>query len=204
MEAHLVIRLGDVEVEFEGSEEYLRDQLPELLRQAVELHGRDDAGREVQPKNESATTTDDSDDAGNGTTSSRIRALADEIGVEEELVRGSMDPSRKAPHLRIDKYYWAALKKNTPKTGPNAIPPATLAATLMTLWFDQADLGDVSLEQIREALRESDLRVSRIKRAINNCPWLQLRGSRVAINPAEVSPALDLAKAFCTKSEPSN
>jgi hypothetical protein len=47
----LRIRIGEVEVEYEGPEEFLKKDLPQLLRTAIELHGIDDgADAETKPK----------------------------------------------------------------------------------------------------------------------------------------------------------
>lgn len=49
MTSKLRIRIGEVEVEYEGSEEFLKKDLPQLLRTAIELHGTDDDS-DVDPK----------------------------------------------------------------------------------------------------------------------------------------------------------
>ena len=50
MEAKLRIRMGSIEVEYEGSEEFLKKELPDLLQTVLELHGRslEDADLEEQ------------------------------------------------------------------------------------------------------------------------------------------------------------
>lgn len=197
MSSRLVIRLGEIEFEFEGSEDFLREEVPALLERAVELHKPSLEANRKGPSHEDQKPPADHNDKVNHP----LADLADEIGVEVRDVRGSFDPTTEPPYLHIDKYFWAALKKNTPKTGPNAIPPTTLVATLLALWFDKAGLGDVTLEKVRDAAQASDLSGSRAERSINNCEWLQLRGNRVMINPAEVEQAMAVVKAFCTKSE---
>lgn len=197
MTSRLVIHLGDMKFEFEGSEDFLREEIPGLLERAVKLHVPFRTGtKKRHPREEQAMRTDE-----DGKSHSPLVELADEIGVEVKDIRGAFDPSTEPPYLHIDKYFWAALKKNTPKTGPNAIPATTLAATLLALWLDKAGLGDVTLERVSEAAEASDLSGKQAERSINNCEWLQLRGNRVMINPAEVEQATAVVKAFCTKSE---
>lgn len=54
MTSKLRIRIGEVEVEYEGSEEFLKRDLPQLLRTAIELHGADDGSTaETKPKKKS-------------------------------------------------------------------------------------------------------------------------------------------------------
>lgn len=49
MSSKLRIRIGEVEVEYEGSEEFLKQDLPELLRTAIELQGAN-GGHDNVPK----------------------------------------------------------------------------------------------------------------------------------------------------------
>lgn len=51
MTSKLRIRIGDVEVEYEGSEDFLQKDLPQLLRTAIELHSAGEAfGGGPKPK----------------------------------------------------------------------------------------------------------------------------------------------------------
>lgn len=55
MTSKLRIRIGEVEVEYEGSEEFLKKDLPQLLRIAMELHGADD-GSAAESKSNKKTS----------------------------------------------------------------------------------------------------------------------------------------------------
>ena len=49
MSSKLRIRIGEVEIDYEGTEEFLKKELPQLLRTAVELHKAEETGGSHQP-----------------------------------------------------------------------------------------------------------------------------------------------------------
>lgn len=48
MTSKLRIRIGEVEIDYEGTEEFLKIELPQLLKTAMELHKADEAGSSHQ------------------------------------------------------------------------------------------------------------------------------------------------------------
>lgn len=44
----LRIRIGEVEIDYEGSEEFLKQELPQLLTTAMELHKASGTGRQIE------------------------------------------------------------------------------------------------------------------------------------------------------------
>lgn len=131
-----------------------------------------------------------------------IDKLANEIGVTVNIIRGSCSPSDIAPFIHLDKHHWEAMKKATPARGSKAISPTALASTLLILWKEQAKLGDCSVKEAQEILKTIGLHDSHATRSLNNCEWLQQRGKKIIINPAQTSKAIELAKAYCTKEWP--
>lgn len=126
-----------------------------------------------------------------------IDQFAEEISVSRSQILGSCDPATEAPFIVLNKHNWEHLKKATPKRGPDAIAPQTLAATLLVVWKEVANLDPPTTIETAAVLQTLALSTRNVTRAINNCQWLQLRGQIIRLNPAEVSRANGLAKAYC-------
>lgn len=132
-------------------------------------------------------------------TKEPVAKLAKEIGVTVDILQGSCTPTDITPFIHIDKHHWEAMKKGTPARGPNAISPIALASTLLVLWKGQAQLGDSTVKEAQQVLGTISINDHHPYRSLDNCEWLQLRGKKIIINPAQTSKAIELAKAYCTK-----
>jgi hypothetical protein len=129
--------------------------------------------------------------------------FAQELGVEVAQLRGACDPRIDPPYLTLDTRSWAALKKNTPKRGRGAVSPMALAATMLALWFRAAKLGTPTQAQAKVVLDALGATDKNPSRAIKLSDWLQARpGGVVAINPAQITRATQVARAFCLKEAP--
>jgi hypothetical protein len=129
--------------------------------------------------------------------------FAEEIGVEVAQLRGACDPRTEAPYLNLDARSWEALKRNTPSRGPGAVAPMALAATMLALWFRAAKLGSPTQAQAKAVLDTLGVEDKNPSRAIKLSDWLQARpGGVIALNPAQITRAAQVARAFCLKQAP--
>lgn len=194
MDTKISIRTPELEVEFEGSEDFVREELRNIVEDVASLHVS-----QQHPKGQVRNARRDvAQEDGKGDTGP-VAALADEIGVGPADVESAFAPKQESPYVRVEKYYWNAFKKNTPGGGPSAISSGALVGTLMCLWFDQIDRDGPTKEEVVEATAVANIRDKRIDRSMNNCDWLRVSGDRVAISPAQVDKAVRVARAFCLK-----
>ena len=128
-----------------------------------------------------------------------IESLSNSLGISTDEFEGACAPSKKPPYIHLDEQYWEVLKTNTPMRGRGAISSVVLSATLLSLWFKQAGLGQPSPAQAGKVERTINLEDKARTRSLKNCSWLQIRKGKIGINPAEISKAILLAKAYCTK-----
>ena len=133
---------------------------------------------------------------------SKIASFAKEIGVSVEILQGACSPSTEAPYIHLDKHHWEALKKLLPQRGAKAIADVVVAATLLVLWKDKADLGATIFNEASAVLGTLELKAKNPTRSIRNCEWLQIRGKNIVLNPAQTSQAITVAKAYCLKKDP--
>jgi hypothetical protein len=131
-----------------------------------------------------------------------VAEFANMLGVPADVVQGACGPTMTSPFLHLNHHHWEALKRVTPHRGPGGVPPATLAATLLTLWCRAAKLPNPTKSDIGGVLASIELQDKNPDRALKNCEWLQLRGSQIMLNPAAISKALVLASAYCLKEAP--
>lgn len=128
-----------------------------------------------------------------------IDDFANIIGIDKEALEGACGPSKESPYIHLDEQYWEALKRNTPVRGRGSISSSVLCATLLTLWFKYAHLGKPSLDEVTKAEKTINIEDKNFIRSLHACKWLQIRNEKVVINPAEISNAIKLCKAYCTK-----
>lgn len=129
-----------------------------------------------------------------------ISGLAKTLGVKVSVLTGACEPTNEPPYLHLDVKCWASFKKNTPARGSNAIAASQLAGTLLCLWFTYGGIaGRPTQAQTLEVLDGIGVIDNNSSRAIKNCAWLQSRQDGIQINPAEISKAEAVAKAFVTK-----
>ena len=128
-----------------------------------------------------------------------IDDFANIIGIDKEALEGACGPSKESPYIHLDEQYWEALKRQTPERGRGAISSSVLCATLLTLWFKYANLGKPSLDEVAKAEKTINIEDKNSMRSLRTCKWLQIRNEKLVINPAEISKAIKLCKAYCTK-----
>ncbi len=129
----------------------------------------------------------------------KVANFARELGVSVEFVVGACRPETESPYIHLDHRCWEALKKNTPKRGPGSVGPLPFALTVLALWFKVAGLGSPTKANGREVLRALGLTDPNPTRGIKNTEWLQLRGGEVLLNPASISKATNVVRAYCLK-----
>ena len=135
-----------------------------------------------------------------GRTPRRLNSFADELGVTVEQLDGACGPSRDAPYLHLDVHCWEALKRNNGTRGPNSIAPISLAATMLCLWFRHAGNEKApTVADCHAVLRPIGVDDKNASRSLKNCTWIQSRGSGLIVNPAQISRAIEVAKAFCLR-----
>jgi hypothetical protein len=129
-----------------------------------------------------------------------IEKLATELEVTREVLEGACAPSTAEPYMHLDVHCWEAMKQQTPERGPSAYSPMAIAATLLTLWFRKANIGNPTQAQAQAVLGTINLQDKNASRGIQRSEWLQMRpGGTIVLNPAQASKALAIAKSFCTK-----
>jgi hypothetical protein len=126
--------------------------------------------------------------------------LAQEVGLDPPVVEGACAPTSTAPYMQLNKHNWEALRKQLPQRGPLAISPIVLASTLLALWFSTAGLGNPTQAQVLAVLKGIGVEDHNPSRGIRRATWLIPRGNgQVQLNAAEVSTAVRITKAFCSK-----
>jgi hypothetical protein len=135
-----------------------------------------------------------------GTSSTAIDKLSQQLAVDVGVIQGACDPKTEEPYLHLDPHNWEAMRSALPERGPTAISPVAFSATLLGLWFRAASLGNPTQSQAQAVLQTINVRDQNASRGIQRTSWLQSRaGGQVVLNPAEVSKAVKLMKAFCSK-----
>jgi hypothetical protein len=135
--------------------------------------------------------------------STAIDQLAQQLGVGREQLEGACSPSTAPPFIHLDVHHWEAMKNQVGR-GKFAIAPVAAAATLLLLWFKKVEavgprLGGVTRAETRAVLSTIQVNDKNPHRSVKHAVWLQMRGSQILLNPAEISKADKLATCFCTK-----
>lgn len=194
------VRMPGMEVEFEGSEDFVRDELRGFVEEMASLQVEDQNGQEVWDESDRKIGLEPS-----GAKEKKDRqdeptvAVAQTIGVEPADIKSAFSPDEDPPYVQVDKYYWNAFKKNTPGGGRNAISSGALVGTLLCLWFEEIGRGEPTKTEIVEATDAAAIKDTRIDRSMKNCDWLRVSGEQVNISPAQLGEALNVARAFCLK-----
>lgn len=129
-----------------------------------------------------------------------IEGFAGELGLDTTIVTGACEPSSEAPFIHLDGHCWESFKRNTPARGTTAISAINLAGTLLCLWFKHAGIeGKPTPAQAKAVLATIGVVENNPSRAVNNCEWLQARGGGIQINPARMSRAVAIARAYCSQ-----
>lgn len=124
-----------------------------------------------------------------------VAKMAKEIGVSRAELDGAAGPSDQPPFIHLDHKYWESLKS---VDGMARTAPPVLAATLLLLWDRYSKIGEVTLKLCGNVLKTIDLNTKNAGRGFKNCDWLQVRGSSIKLNPAQISKAEKLAAAYCS------
>jgi hypothetical protein len=126
-----------------------------------------------------------------------VDALARELDLPRNMVEGACSPSLVDPFIHLDSHFYEALKKKSSR-GPGSVAPAVLAATLLLLWFKTARVDKpVTVVMAQAVLRTLSLRDANAYRSIKNAHWIQSRGNSLVLNPASISDAIRVARAYC-------
>jgi hypothetical protein len=125
-----------------------------------------------------------------------IEDFASAIGVTSEELIGACRPRRDPPHLVLDHHCWESYKAGTPARGRGAVGATAVVGTLLAMWSRAADLPESKFDDAAQVLRKLGVRDSAPRRTVKNCEWLQSDGDRIKLNPARITRAQKLARAF--------
>jgi hypothetical protein len=132
-------------------------------------------------------------------TDDAIVRMAEQLGVEQSVVIGSLSPSSEAPYLHLDMHRWSDMKRQVPVRGPASVNHISLASTLLALWFRCAELGNATQAQAQAVLGTVGVRDKNPTRGLSSSDWLQTRpGGVVIINAAKFPEALRIGRSFCS------
>ena len=130
-----------------------------------------------------------------------VENFATYIGVETKKVQSGMSPVIKEPYIYLDKHHWESIKKNLPERGTKAIPDVVIVATLLLVWKEHLKLGDTTSKEVVKILSDFGITAKNPKRSYENCAWIQIRNGNLIINPAQISKAKLVTKAYCEMSD---
>lgn len=125
-----------------------------------------------------------------------IAALADELNVSLNELVAACSPMTDKPFIELDHRNWEALKANTAPRGPGSVSGTVLAATLLLLWARHADVGKVTTSACTGVIQTIGHSERNQARSLRNCDWIQVREDGLRLNPARVSAAHKLARAY--------
>lgn len=125
-----------------------------------------------------------------------LSQFAEELGVAKESLEAAAYPTEDEPYIQLDAKYWEAFRRTN---GYGRIAPSVLVATLLLLWDRQiARMGDLGTRDCAKVFTAIGLNDKNPTRSIRNCDWLQLRGSIIKLNPANISRAEEVAATYCS------
>lgn len=130
--------------------------------------------------------------------------LADESSLQPEEIEAALQPQADKPYLSLDSRIWGDFKRVVPSRGRGGIARAALAATLLALWKDAADVdsGWVSKEDVNPLFLSFDNKDKNLDRSLENCDWLNVRGDRVRIKPTDYNSAYAVLRGYCRGERP--
>lgn len=86
----------------------------------------------------------------------------------------------------MDSHSWEEMRRQIPRSGPNAVPPIALSATLLALWFGVIGLRNPTQAQAQAVLNTINIRDKNASIGIRGAGWLQSRpGGEIVLNPAQ-------------------
>lgn len=126
--------------------------------------------------------------------------FAQEVGLEVPVIEGACSPTTEPPFMHLNSHNWEAMRKQVPVRGPTAMSPIVAVATLLALWFRSAGLGNPTQAQAQLILGAIGTPDRNPSRGVRRATWLMPRaGGQIQLNPAQISEAVKVAKAFCSK-----
>jgi hypothetical protein len=129
-----------------------------------------------------------------------VQKLANMLGVSASVVEGACAPAKISPFLSLDMHCWNAMKEQTPAKGVGSMTSIGVAGTLLALWCQSAKLGSAKQVEVHKILRTVNVQDKNPTRSIQSSDWLQSRtGGVILVNPARLTRAIAIAKAFCSK-----
>lgn len=131
-----------------------------------------------------------------------VFCLANELTLSVTTVQAALAPSKEAPFLHLDSRTWEAFKKNFPSRGSGSVSPIALALTALACWFRCLDADPPTIAQAHAVIGTIHVTDKNARRSVRNCNWLQQRGNNVIVNPAEITQAISVLQAYCTKEPP--
>lgn len=131
-----------------------------------------------------------------------ITHLADTLNISEEDLQGACRPDMEPPYIHLDKYRWQELKDELPSRGPNAIPSIVIVASILVLWMEEIGDEKPTVDDAQDVLDTIDTRDRNPGRGISNCEWLQLRNEQIVLDPAKITMAVAVARAYCIGKKP--
>ena len=123
-----------------------------------------------------------------------LTSFASDLGIEAALLEAAADPTEASPFIVLDHKYWEALKRTS---GRANTPPVVLAGTFLLLWGRHAEVGEVTTKLCGRVLSPIGLTTKNAARSFKNCDWIQFRDGALKLNPAKISMAEELVKAYC-------
>lgn len=130
-----------------------------------------------------------------------VARFAKSLGLTEAVVQGALSPSMEAPYLQLAPHNWEAFKKNIPKRGTGSISHIGFAGTALALWIKEAKVEVPATQALATKVLDTiGARDPNPSRGIKNTVWLLPRaGGTILVNPAEISQAQKIVKAYCLK-----
>jgi hypothetical protein len=162
------------------------------------------AGKVSKPDADPLALEEDDETVSLGGQDTFLTNFAKKLGVPTDIIVGALSPSKEPPYLHLNAHNWEAFKKASPKRGTGAINPTGLAGTALVLWFREAKLEVPATQALALAVLDTiGIKDPNPSRGIKNTKWLQGRsGGTIIVNPAEISKAQEVVRAFCLKKAP--
>lgn len=132
--------------------------------------------------------------------SAPLDLFAERIGVDRTCVEAAYSPTVVAPFMMLDPHCWESMRKELSLRTAFSVAPIAAAGTMLSLWFQVANLGIPTQRQALAVLHTINVPDKNPTRSIRNASWLQQRpGGQIVLNPAQITRAITLVKCFCTK-----
>jgi len=179
-----------------------RSENPILWRRAlaeIQSESSSQCGDTVAARNDEMNLGDPSDDGSkdvNAVEPDEIARFANRLGLTRKQIENACSPTKDEPFMRLDEHHWEEM--NNQVRGPRIAPTAAVA-TLLLLWFKEAELGNVTYAQTRAVLSALGINDKNPNRSVKNATWLRLWPSQIVLNPDGISKAKLLARCFSTK-----